>query len=187
MSKERKTPCHCGMADCERLHKAIQDQASSDHVWNESPYTFFLHSSTRKLQSWIFVLALCHHYPGFKKRVADTEEGKTVRLTVCRHHFPVALLDEHRREALGIKTHMSQLLRPETAELLAKYDVDQKTRLIESCNTVGALIKRAKQYLPVHLLEVFHELLDGLDSSEIQQHSRSFQHGWLDTCERQVL
>ena len=132
--------CHCGMKQCEELHKSIMETAPEDHPWREAMIRVNIHENM-DLKSLLFLLGLCHH---LKKPVIDRIIDGHKTLKIRRLHFPLPLLTN--RETYEIKSP-TKLLNPTLAAKIAHLD-GGNNRLTESCNRVDTLIKLGRSIFP---------------------------------------
>ena len=125
-----------------------EEERSAEDPWqSSSPIRVAFHPDKSKLNSWLFFLCLCHHFPSFKDDFIATASSqsptKIKQWYLNRHHFPRALLLN--RSTYQAVTFIS-LLTEAAAEKIA--EMIGNDRLISSVNRVSNLKTFAEGILP---------------------------------------
>ena len=162
--------CVCGKKECFLVQTQLCELVSlattgdaggaanpaATDVWCQPrPFSIFFHPIKSNYRTWLLLLSVVHHVPGFITKFLDaiTEfdtktsmvggRTKPKQFFINRIHFPRALLQN--REHFGLSQNQTLMPAP-LANHLADLD-DNKKRMVERVNTVAYLGKLAKRIL----------------------------------------
>ena len=134
------------------------------------PLTIQFHSKKSNYSSWLLILSICYHIPGFLEtflkelgdvRTPPQDPRPKKKWFINRRHFPATLLSPLRRKKLGLTSYTKVLL-PGVAKVLEELDsssvcgsVGGRIPMTSEVNTVRFLEDYAQRVLPANIYQEF--------------------------------